>query len=276
MRWPYRCDDAHNRGSQQHDHQHAPRNLGTAKALVIQDLDEGPAQAEADEDAHDRAKERNLHRLQRDHPADLAALRTHRTQHANLLAALDNTQGQGIDNAQHGNDHGECEKTVEDSQHPVDGASGLTRVFLTSIDLHHHEVLDGILDAIDARGLPALLAGDEWRIALDAWQTPMQLMVAPIMIVAGIVAVRARKRYTGVVLVSVTGLGMVVLFATSGAPDLALLTDGLRAEREQGITIDVAYRYFATDKRTFILADTPGHVQYTRNTVTGMSTTSNS
>ena len=54
--------------------------------------------------------------------------------------------------------------------------------------------------------------------------------------------------------------------------DLSLLVDGLRAEREQGITIDVAYRYFATEKRTFIMADTPGHVQYTRNTVTGMST----
>lgn len=54
--------------------------------------------------------------------------------------------------------------------------------------------------------------------------------------------------------------------------DLALLTDGLRAEREQGITIDVAYRYFATAERTFILADCPGHVQYTRNTVTGAST----
>lgn len=55
-------------------------------------------------------------------------------------------------------------------------------------------------------------------------------------------------------------------------PDLALLTDGLRAEREQGITIDVAYRYFATHRRRFILADTPGHVQYTRNMVTGAST----
>ncbi len=54
--------------------------------------------------------------------------------------------------------------------------------------------------------------------------------------------------------------------------DLALLVDGLRAEREQGITIDVAYRYFATAARSFILADTPGHVQYTRNTVTGAST----
>jgi sulfate adenylyltransferase subunit 1 len=54
--------------------------------------------------------------------------------------------------------------------------------------------------------------------------------------------------------------------------DLALLTDGLRAEREQGITIDVAYRYFATGERSFILADTPGHVQYTRNMVTGAST----
>ncbi|WP_327674398.1 sulfate adenylyltransferase subunit 1 [Kitasatospora sp. NBC_00458] len=55
-------------------------------------------------------------------------------------------------------------------------------------------------------------------------------------------------------------------------PDMALLTDGLRAEREQGITIDVAYRYFATSRRRFILADTPGHVQYTRNMVTGAST----
>ena len=54
--------------------------------------------------------------------------------------------------------------------------------------------------------------------------------------------------------------------------DLALLTDGLRAEREQGITIDVAYRYFATPKRKFIIADTPGHVEYTRNMVTGAST----
>jgi sulfate adenylyltransferase subunit 1 len=56
------------------------------------------------------------------------------------------------------------------------------------------------------------------------------------------------------------------------APDLSLLVDGLRSEREQGITIDVAYRYFATPRRSFILADTPGHVQYTRNTVTGAST----
>lgn len=55
--------------------------------------------------------------------------------------------------------------------------------------------------------------------------------------------------------------------------NLALLTDGLKAEREQGITIDVAYRYFATPKRKFIIADTPGHVQYTRNMVTGASTT---
>jgi bifunctional enzyme CysN/CysC len=54
--------------------------------------------------------------------------------------------------------------------------------------------------------------------------------------------------------------------------DLALVTDGLRAEREQGITIDVAYRYFATPKRKFIIADTPGHIQYTRNMVTGAST----
>ena len=61
---------------------------------------------------------------------------------------------------------------------------------------------------------------------------------------------------------------------TKGEEDinLALLTDGLRAEREQGITIDVAYRYFATPKRKFIIADTPGHVQYTRNMVTGAST----
>src|ERR1700710_587573 len=57
-----------------------------------------------------------------------------------------------------------------------------------------------------------------------------------------------------------------------GEIDLALLTDGLRAEREQGITIDVAYRYFATPRRKFIIADTPGHIQYTRNMVTGAST----
>jgi bifunctional enzyme CysN/CysC len=60
--------------------------------------------------------------------------------------------------------------------------------------------------------------------------------------------------------------------AGSDYVNLALLTDGLRAEREQGITIDVAYRYFATPKRTFIIADTPGHIQYTRNMVTGAST----
>jgi len=60
--------------------------------------------------------------------------------------------------------------------------------------------------------------------------------------------------------------------AGAGEVDLALLTDGLRAEREQGITIDVAYRYFSTARRAFVLADTPGHVQYTRNMVTGAST----
>src|ERR1700734_694759 len=58
----------------------------------------------------------------------------------------------------------------------------------------------------------------------------------------------------------------------AGKIDFSLLTDGLRAEREQGITIDVAYRYFATPKRKFIIADTPGHEQYTRNMVTGAST----
>jgi bifunctional enzyme CysN/CysC len=58
----------------------------------------------------------------------------------------------------------------------------------------------------------------------------------------------------------------------SGAIDLSLVTDGLRAEREQGITIDVAYRYFSTQRRKFIIADTPGHVQYTRNMATGAST----
>src|SRR3954467_11557417 len=56
------------------------------------------------------------------------------------------------------------------------------------------------------------------------------------------------------------------------AIDLSLLTDGLEAEREQGITIDVAYRYFSTPRRKFIIADTPGHEQYTRNMVTGAST----
>ncbi|OWK24319.1 hypothetical protein AJ87_22825 [Rhizobium yanglingense] len=57
-----------------------------------------------------------------------------------------------------------------------------------------------------------------------------------------------------------------------GLPDFALLLDGLQAEREQGITIDVAYRYFQTDRRAFIVADTPGHEQYTRNMATGAST----
>src|SRR6202046_3231109 len=57
-----------------------------------------------------------------------------------------------------------------------------------------------------------------------------------------------------------------------GVADLAALSDGLRAEREQGITIDVAYRFFSTEARAFILADTPGHERYTRNMVTGAST----
>src|SRR6266478_3699282 len=59
---------------------------------------------------------------------------------------------------------------------------------------------------------------------------------------------------------------------STGPLDFSLLTDGLRAEREQGITIDVAYRYFATPRRKFIIADTPGHEQYTRNMATGAST----
>ena len=59
---------------------------------------------------------------------------------------------------------------------------------------------------------------------------------------------------------------------SAGPIDFSLFTDGLRAEREQGITIDVAYRYFATPVRSFVIADTPGHVQYTRNMVTGAST----
>src|SRR5438045_2287344 len=59
---------------------------------------------------------------------------------------------------------------------------------------------------------------------------------------------------------------------SSGPIDFSLLTDGLRAEREQGITIDVAYRYFSTKRRKFIIADTPGHEQYTRNMATGAST----
>src|SRR6185436_6770947 len=60
--------------------------------------------------------------------------------------------------------------------------------------------------------------------------------------------------------------------AAGGSLDFALLVDGLAAEREQGITIDVAYRFFATDTRKFVVADTPGHEQYTRNMVTGAST----
>ncbi|MAB20648.1 MAG: hypothetical protein CMH33_07010 [Microbacterium sp.] len=68
----------------------------------------------------------------------------------------------------------------------------------------------------------ALFAGSEWQAELDAFQTPVQLLVAPVMIIAGLIAVRARKRFTGVALVSVTGFGMALLFASSGAPDLAL------------------------------------------------------
>src|SRR3954466_16391480 len=60
--------------------------------------------------------------------------------------------------------------------------------------------------------------------------------------------------------------------AANGHVDFSLLTDGLKAEREQGITIDVAYRYFSTSRRKFIIADTPGHEQYTRNMATGAST----
>lgn len=73
-----------------------------------------------------------------------------------------------------------------------------------------------------AAEVTALVATDIERFQLSAWHTPVQIVVAPIMAAAGVFAVRAQKRYTGVVLVSVTGLGMVVLFATSGAPDLAL------------------------------------------------------
>lgn len=73
-----------------------------------------------------------------------------------------------------------------------------------------------------AAEVTALIASDIDRYNLSAWHTPAQIAVAPIMAAAGLFAVRAQKRYTGVVLVSVTGLGMVVLFATSGAPDLAL------------------------------------------------------
>ena len=71
---------------------------------------------------------------------------------------------------------------------------------------------------------------------------------------------------------TMAGLERASLAQGRGEVNLALLTDGLRAEREQGITIDVAYRYFATPKRKFIIADSPGHVQYTRNMVTGAST----
>ncbi|MFC4138330.1 MULTISPECIES: Na+/H+ antiporter subunit A [unclassified Microbacterium] len=75
---------------------------------------------------------------------------------------------------------------------------------------------------IAAEATALVMSGTPQAMQLSAWHTPAQIVVAPIMAAAGVVAVRARKRYTGVVLVSVTGLGMVVLFATSGAPDLAL------------------------------------------------------
>jgi multicomponent Na+:H+ antiporter subunit A len=75
---------------------------------------------------------------------------------------------------------------------------------------------------VAAEGTALVLAGPDWRTSVDLFQDPAQLAIAPVMIIAGIIAVRARKRYTGVVLVSVTGLGMTALFAVSGAPDLAL------------------------------------------------------
>ncbi|WP_194421110.1 Na+/H+ antiporter subunit A [Microbacterium abyssi] len=79
-----------------------------------------------------------------------------------------------------------------------------------------------IFIVVVAAEVTALLAGDVDQLNLSAWHTPTQIAVAPIMAIAAVFAVQARKRYTGVVLVSVTGLGMVALFATSGAPDLAL------------------------------------------------------
>ena len=79
-----------------------------------------------------------------------------------------------------------------------------------------------IFVVVVAAEVTALLASDIDQLNLSAWHTPTQIAVAPIMAIAAVVAVQARKRYTGVVLVSVTGLGMVALFATSGAPDLAL------------------------------------------------------
>lgn len=79
-----------------------------------------------------------------------------------------------------------------------------------------------IFVVVVAAEVTALLASDVDRMNLSAWHTPTQIAVAPIMAIAAVFAVQARKRYTGVVLVSVTGLGMVALFATSGAPDLAL------------------------------------------------------
>jgi len=79
-----------------------------------------------------------------------------------------------------------------------------------------------IFVVVVAAEITALLASDADRFNLSAWHTPTQIAVAPIMAIAAVFAVQARKRYTGVVLVSVTGLGMVALFATSGAPDLAL------------------------------------------------------
>ncbi|WP_040167840.1 Na+/H+ antiporter subunit A [Microbacterium gorillae] len=105
-------------------------------------------------------------------------------------------------------------------QHGIDRASVLvTTVFQRgSLPIY----VGTIFIVFVAAEVPALLASPSWRGDLSAWHSPVQIVVAPIMIIAGLIAVRARKRYSGVVLVSVTGLGMVVLFATMGAPDLAL------------------------------------------------------
>ncbi len=106
------------------------------------------------------------------------------------------------------------------AQHAIDRASVLTTTLFQRGSLPIY--VGTIFVLFVAAEIPALLSSPSWRGDLSAWHDPVQLMVAPVMIIAGVIAVYARKRYTGVVLVSVTGLGMVVLFATMGAPDLAL------------------------------------------------------
>src|SRR5690606_35931062 len=134
----------------------------------------------------------------------------------------------------------------------IDGTSQERRIFLMDVALEQTNVVDR--RQVDHGVLRFITAGsvDDGKSTLIG-----RLLYDSKAIFADTLAALSRSRHQRTI---------------GDTPDLSLLTDGLEAEREQGITIDVAYRYFATPKRKFIIADTPGHEQYTRNMVTGAST----